>query len=751
MTEVKDTSKMLGQEQLLVDETLLSTANGYIGVRGNFEEGYNRYTESIRGTYINGFYDIVDVLYGEKAYGFPETAQKIVNVIDVQGIELWLGKERFNLFDGEVLSLSRRLDIWTGVAIRHILWRSPMGHRIEIDIRRMASFEKTELLTIDYSVKSLDYSGPIRIVSTVKGDVENDTISGDPRVTSGHAHLLDVKKIHTNDDLVLMQAVTRRSGLTMSVAVAHNLHMTHEMNGPVVESVHSGKIRAGETIRLIKYAVFTDSVRHGHNGTIAEAYIREAVNNGIEQWYKAQKDYMTHFWKTSRLTIDGDEAVEEALNYSIYQLLASAGKDGYSSVAAKGLSGEGYEGHYFWDMEIYMLPFFTLTNPNLARELMIYRYTTLGASKARARELGHNKGAKVAWRTISGSECSGNLPVGTAQYHINADVAYSYLQYWRLTADDSFMEEYGAEVLLETARLWLETGNYDSNGEFVINAVTGPDEYTAIVNNNFYTNAMAKYHLEGCVEVLDHLRAFNRQAFSRFSRRVSLESKELDAMTHAAANMHLPHDDGLGIDLQDDSFLQKPAWDFTSTPEDKYPLLNHFHPLTLYRHKVLKQADTVLAHLLLDNRNQETMENSFRFYEGYTTHDSSLSPCVHAMMAARIGDVEKAYGYFMKTLRLDLDNLNHNTKDGLHIANAGGAYMTVVYGFGGLRVMEDKVVLRPCLPSAWNSYSFTFLLKGVKVKITVGERIKIRTNGPVTLRIYDREYRIKREKTVDLL
>lgn len=737
------TTYPLTEARLLLDETLLSTANGYIGVRGNFEEGYSKDTASVRGTYLNGFYEEVDVTYGENAYGFPQTAQKLVNVIDAQTIELWIDGDKFNVYEGTVTKLLRRLDIEAGYAEREVHWTSPKGHQLVITIRRMTSFEKLELMLIDYRVKSINFTGKIRIESTLNGDVENYTNAHDPRVASGHSKLLRVSHIQSEEDVAVMTARTFRSELSHTAAVAYSLPVQSETEGNCVRATYKGRLKKNQSIRFVKYIIYTDSIRHGHATAIAKSYVKEASSHGADELYRAQKDYLTRFWQASKVEVFGDPSTQEALDYSIYQLLASSGKDGYSNIAAKGLSGEGYEGHYFWDTEIYMLPFFTLTNRDLAKELMQFRHTTLDASRARAKELGHRKGAKVAWRTISGSECSGYFPAGTAQYHINADVAYSYLQYYWLTGDLEFMVEYGAEVLVETARLWLDTGNYDREGRFLINDVTGPDEYSAIVNNNWYTNAMAAYHLNGTVKVLMDIEEAVPTKYKQIKDGLGLRDREVMEMDHASSHMYLPYDKSLGIDVQDDGFLQKAAWDFERTPKSNYPLLLHYHPLTIYRHKVLKQADTVLAHLLLDNREEDILRRSYDYYESYTTHDSSLSPCVYSMMAARTGQVEKAYDYFVKTLRLDIDNLHGNTKDGLHIANAGGAYMSMVYGFGGLRIKPDEVCIRPVLPKAWEGYSFRFEMAGTQIKVEVSDQIKVEASSEVKLRIYDDLHVIK--------
>lgn len=735
-------------DEFLVDESLLFTGNGYVGIRGNLEEGYPNSWNTIRGTYLNGFYDITDITYGESAYGFPKEAQKIVNVSDAQTIRLWIGDEEFRIFQGQILKMERKLDIDQGIAIRNIEWVSPKGHHVRIVIERMTSFTQLELAVIRYRVYSYNYEGPIRIVSTLNGDVRNYTDANDPRVSSDHAHLLFVEKVMTKKDRMQIVSKTSRSKLQVAVTVGHSLAMDLLPKELMVETSCRHELKIGKEVELIKYIVYTDSRRHKKPHDEGFRILEESLIHPWKKWQERQKRYVHEFFHHAKVRIAGDPSVEEAINYNIYQLLASAGKDGISNVSAKGLSGEGYEGHYFWDTEIYLIPFFTLTNPEIAKKLLRFRYETLDASRKRASELGHKKGAKVAWRTISGSECSGYFPAGCAQYHINADVAYSWIQYYLYTKDIEFIKEFGFEVLFETARIWLDMGHYDHKGQFMIHDVTGPDEYSAIVNNNYYTNAMAAYHmlwvwkfyevLKNDVEVVEH-----------FRRKFYLEEEEVTAMKTAADQMYYPFSEDLDIHLQDDGFINKAEWDFKATPKENYPLLLHYHPLIIYRHKVLKQADTLLAYMLLDQVPQERIKKAFHYYERLTTHDSSLSPCIHSIVASRVEEYESAYHYLMKTARLDLDNLHHNTKDGLHIANAGGAYMTILYGFGGLRIKEDGLYLKPAKPSEWKSIDFRIYYQGATVNVHISDMVRIETDRAIEIFVWNIKYFIRNELQLD--
>ncbi|HYE10583.1 MAG TPA: glycosyl hydrolase family 65 protein, partial [Patescibacteria group bacterium] len=385
------------------------------------------------------------------------------------------------------------------------------------------------------------------------------------------------------------------------------------------------------------------------------------------------------------------------------------------------------------------------TQPELAKQLLLYRYHTLPQAKEQAKRLGHKKGAAYPWRTISGIECSSYFPAGTAQYHINADIAYGFIQYYLYHGDHAFMLEAAAEVIFETARIWMEIGNW-VKGAYHINNVTGPDEYTAIVNNNFYTNVMAKYHLYWANKLYFELSKHNPAEFTKLSQRINLSLEEVSEMKLASEAMYLPFDKELGIHEQDDSFLSKEIWDFANTPEDQYPLLLHFHPLIIYRYQVLKQADAVLAHFLLEEYTDlDTMKKSFDYYEKITTHDSSLSSCIYGIMASRCGYHEKAYEYFMESVRMDLDDTHGNTKDGLHMANLAGSCLAIINGFAGYRIKESGISIAPIVPKQFEGYRFRIHYSGTWLEIKVKETIcvKLIRGNPIKITIYEDEYNVE--------
>jgi len=742
-------------EQLLVNETLFHNANGYLGVRSNFEEGYPAGVSTIRGTYINAFYDITPMPQAEILYGFPTKKETIVNLCDTQTIVLELDGEHFSLFEGETLAFARELDMQRGLTKRTLTWRSPGGKITDIIFTRMASFAILPLFTIRFTITPRNWSGDIWVASTHSGAVRNNANENDPRVGDNHAQMMFTDRIEEKDGISFLSAHTGRSGLRLVSAVAHRAPEGAKRIGEKDKEefrmrfkVHAEK---GCTLCFEKLSVLCDSRRYDDPLRSAQEVMAEAIAVPLDVWYARQEEYLARFWEQADVSITGDERLSQSVWFSLYELLQSVGKDAFSSVAAKGLSGEGYEGHFFWDTEMYVLPLFSLIIPGIARSLLSFRWNLLPAARKHARTMGHASGALYPWRTIAGPECSGHYPSGSAQYHLNADIAYAIIQYYLLTEDMDFLAEKGAEILFETARLWLDAGNWHE-GSFRIPCVTGPDEYTFIVNNNYYTNVCAQYNLQWAVKVYALLEEAGK--LKRVACKIGLRAEEIDAFGKAANDMLLLYDPQLGINPQDDTFLSKPVWDIPATPKENFPLLLHYHPLYINRYQVCKQADTILSHFVHEDcQSEETMRRSYDYYEKITTHDSSLSTCIFSIMAARLGDADKAYCYFSISSMLDIDNIHHNTRDGIHTANMGGTYMGIVYGFAGLRIKEDGLWFRPCIPAAWRAYRFSILYKGSRIEIEVDQKravFRLRSGVPRMIIVFSQPMELK-SKTVIVL
>ncbi len=739
----------LEESELLLNETLFHNANGYMGVRSNFEEGYKEGCKSIRGQYINGFYEFIDMNQAEKLYGLTEEKQTILNVADTQGIELFIDGERFSMFEGEVLDSSRILDMEQGYTMRRILWRSGKNHEVEISIKRMTSFVTLPLFTIDYSVTALNFEGDLKFVSSHSGKVMNYSDPNDPRVAAESSQYLFTEEAGYAGDISVIVSGTARSKLWVATAVRNILSVGCDAGFSIEgnTAVHSMTchVNKGRTVSLVKYTVICDSIRYDRVKEAAFDIMVKSTSVPVRELYEQQKEYLDRYWESCAVDISGDDEMNTAVYYNLYQLIQSVGKDRFCNIAAKGLSGEGYEGHYFWDTEMYIQPFFCLTQPQISKNLIRHRYTLLESARENARILGHAKGALYPWRTIMGRECSGYFPSGSAQYHINGDIAYSIAAYYLMTKDLELMAECGAEIVFETARLWMDTGNYDGD-RFVINDVTGPDEYTCIVNNNYYTNVIARYNLNWAVKLYGLLEENN--ALADIAVKIDLLPWEISGFEKAAEAMFLPYDAEKGINPQDDSFLSKRLWDIDGTPKENFPLLLHYHPLHLYRHQVCKQADTVMAHFILEDAQPlETVRNSFEYYEKITTHDSSLSTCIFSIVASRLGLREKAYSYFGESAKLDIFNTHKNTRDGIHTANMGGSYMTIVYGFGGFRVKEKGICFAPYLPEKWERYCFNILYEGSLIRTTVDRKgcgLELLRGAPKEVYVFGEKYNLDR-------
>ena len=743
----------LDNYNLLLNETLFHNANGYIGVRSVFEEGYPEGYLCIRGQYINGFYDFSQTKQAESLYGLVEEKQTMLNVADTQSIRLFLGDEEFSMFRGTVLFSRRWLDMDRGLTGREVKWRSPEGREILLTVVRMAHFTQLPLFTIDYTVEPLNFEGEIVIESDHNGHVCNYGDS-DPRTAGACTEHLRPVNCEITKGTSYITSETFHSGLRVCSVVKnvmrreHERHFTIDDNNAICTLVtEAGR---GEKVRLLKYCMFCDDIRYPDCKGQAVEELQKALASTPEDLYQRQEAYLSEFWENCRVRIESDSVLDRALHYNMYQLIQSAGKDRFCSVAPKGLSGDGYEGHYFWDAEMYVQPFFNITNPDITKTLIEYRYATLDMARENAKNLGHEKGALYPWRTITGKECSGYFPAGSAQYHINGDIAYAVIAYYLVTGDLPFIEEMGAEIIFETARLWMDAGTFH-NGRFHINDVTGPDEYTCIVNNNYYTNVLAQYHLNWASKLYSLMEASGR--IGHLEAKIGITKEEVEDFTRAAAAMYLPYDDELGINPQDDSFLQKKKLDIGAIPENRFPLFLHYHPLYLYRHQVCKQPDTVMSHFILeDAQSEETVRNSFNYYEPITTHDSSLSLSIFSIMSARLGMVGKALSHLKNSARLDLSDLNQDTYCGIHTANMGGSYMAVVYGMGGFRLKESGISFAPVLPAEWTAYSFVVSYRGSRIVVKVTEGVcafLLEKGDAVRLSVYGKEYLLEERLDVE--
>jgi beta-phosphoglucomutase len=709
------------------NETIFSLANGHLGMRGNLEEEAGNV---VHGTYVNGFYEEAPIAYGEAAYGYARNHQVLLNVADGKRIQLRVGDEPLDLSTGTIEAYERSLDLRTGVLSRTVRWRSPGGTTVEVVARRLVSLARPAIAACDLAVTLVDGEAPIQLVSAINARVRNQEASDDPRVG---AHLPEgsLRTVHHESDGT-WGAVVQRTRTTRLAIVAAADHVVRGGGTVALESAASEAgtsleidawLPVGGTVAVTKLLAYGTSRDHQEETLVGWARDELAAvrGGGFEALAAEQREVLDRFWRTSDVEIDGDGALQQGARFNLFSLFQSAGRDGRTSLAAKGLSGEGYEGHYFWDTEIFALPFFSYTQPAIARALLRYRCGILDHARARAAEMSQ-RGALFPWRTIGGEEASAYFPAGTAQYHINADIAYAMAKYLAASGDRSLLLDGGAEVVFETARLWADLGDYipARDGAFCINEVTGPDEYTALVNNNGYTNLMARAHLRFAAALSDELATDVPAAYAMLTERIALRPEEIAAWRRAADLMRIPRDAALGVHAQDDSFLDRAPWPFATTLPSDYPLLLHFHPLVIYRHQVLKQSDVVLAQVLLSSQfTTAEKKRNFDYYDPLTTGDSSLSPCIQSVAAAELGYADAAYRYFMQTARMDLDDVNGNVAHGYHVAAMAGSWVSLVYGFAGLRDDDGSIAFAPRLPAAWNRLAFRMLVTGTTLAVTI--------------------------------
>ncbi len=736
--------------QMRKQESLFAQGNGYLGWRGTLEEG--GMPDSLEGTYINGLYETYPIHYPETAYGYPAEGQTMLNLMNAKEIRILIDDEEVNMSSSHISQYHRELDFRTGLLTRSFAVETKAGQLVNIRFRRFISFPRQHVGCVDCHVASVGFQGEVRLVSTLHTHSQNQSAAQDPRV-GAHLPQQCFSLMETKNELDETYAKQRtlRSRLDVACAVRHvacaNAAQTMFTQDDALAHTFLFSLQPGESAGLAKYVAYAAQTMPQEQDVLelARNQVRQAATLSFDALLQENVDFLKAYWDASDVVIQGDDTLQQGLRFNSFHILQSVGRDGWRSIGAKGLSGEGYEGHVFWDTEMFVLPSLLYSNPAICRSLLAYRYHGLPAARARAKEMGHPKGALFPWRTIAGGECSTFFPAGTAQYHIDGDIALAIQNYVQASGDEGFLEEMGAELLFEIARLWMSLGHFSpqKGGQFCIDCVTGPDEYTAIVDNNFYTNRIARESLWYAHAIYEKLAKTKSEWLHGLCAKLSLSCDEPAAWKDAGDRMYFPYDAHLGVHLQDDTFAHKADWDFAGTPKDQYPLLLHFHPLVIYRHKVLKQADVVLADLLFDQYiDAAQIQRDFDYYEPLTTHDSSLSACTHSMVACRIGDLEKAYAYFMRTARADLDDWKGNTQDGLHIANMAGTAMCLLWGFAGIRQWNGRLSMRPAISPHWTSYAFRVLFQGRKLAVYIDPQniqIELLEGASLSVTVWEQE------------
>ncbi|HCU97362.1 MAG TPA: family 65 glycosyl hydrolase [Actinobacteria bacterium] len=728
-------------------ETAFSLGNGYVGVRGSLEEGRPALSP---GTFVNGFHEIWPIMHPEEANGLARNGQTIVSVPDATIIKLYVDDEPLFLATARIRDYERVLDMQAGTLIREFVWSTAAGKHVRVRSCRLVSLEHRHVVAMTYEATLLDHPAPIAISSLVLNRQDahppNHTPEWHPRdprlATVLPDRVLNARVTDLAGQRILLGYQTTNSKMTLGVGVDHMIDTVcpYQAEGSVSQDTGEVVITAmaepGAPIRITKYAAYQTSRSVGVPELIdrCRRTLDRTVRDGFQVLLTSQREHLDRFWDHADVRVQSRHNPvrhQQAIRWNLFQVAQASWRAEGSGIPAKGLTGQAYEGHYFWDTEIYVLPFLSYTQPRIARNLLRFRHSMLGRARERARDLSQ-RGALFPWRTINGEEASASVQAGTAQYHINADIAYAIRRYVNVRGDVGILGEIGAEILVETARLWEDLGFYGEDGRFHIHGVTGPDEYTTVVNDNTYTNLMARLNLIFAAATVRRLREERPQDYIALVHQVALRPDEAESWERAAAAMHVPFDEERGIHPQDGTFLDREEWDLDSTPPEKFPLLLHYHPLVIYRHQVLKQSDIVLAMFLLGNEfSHEQKRRNFEYYDRLTTGDSSLSACVQSIIAAEIGMEHQALEYFDYALLMDLGNVAGNASDGVHIASAAGVWSSLVFGFGGVRDFSGRLSFVPCLPCQWDGLAFSlrFCDRQIRVRLTHEEELYLVDEG----------------------
>ncbi|WP_324788229.1 glycoside hydrolase family 65 protein [Streptomyces sp. H51] len=702
---------------LAQSESVFALSNGHVGWRGNLDEGE---PHGLPGSYLNGVHELHPLPYAEAGYGYPESGQSVIDVTNGKILRLLVDDEPFDLRYGQVVAHERVLDLRRGVLERTCEWTSPAGSTVRVRSTRLVSLTQRAVAAVAYEVEAVGDRCRVVIQSELVANESLPEPDGDPRAARALTSPLEPEEHFASRNKLRLVHRTRRSGLRVAVAADHTVTgpprttISGESDADVARLTVTAVLEPGRRLRVEKL------VAHGWSGVRSrpamsgqvEAALAAAAHSGWDGLLAEQREYLDDFWSRADVEVDGDEEIQQAARFALFHVLQAGARAERRAIPAKGLTGSGYDGHAFWDTETFVLPLLTYTAPGAVAEALRWRHDTLDAARERAAQLGLD-GAAFPWRTIEGSEGSAYWPAGTAAFHVNADIADAVVRYVTATGDTDFEREAGVELLVETARLWRSLGHHDAHGTFHIDGVTGPDEYSAVVDDNTYTNLMARANLLAAADAVER--------HPQQAARLGVDEEESAAWRDAAEAVHLPYNDDLGVHEQHAGFTRYQRWDFENTAPGQYPLMLHFPYFDLYRKQVVKQADLVLAMYLCGSHfDDEQVARNFAYYEPLTVRDSSLSACVQAVIAAQAGHLRLAYDYTVEAALMDLADLEHNTRDGLHIASLAGTWTALVAGFGGLRRDGDSLAFAPRLPERFSRLAFHVQLLGSRLRVEIG-------------------------------
>ncbi|OKJ68702.1 glycoside hydrolase family 65 protein [Streptomyces sp. CB02460] len=710
----------LDLDLLAQSESVFALSNGHVGWRGNLDEGE---PHGLPGSYLNGVYELHPLPYAEAGYGYPESGQTVINVTNGKLLRLLVDDEPFDLRYGRLRKHERTLDFRRGVLERSCEWTSPAGTTVRVRSTRLVSLTQRAIAAVQYEVEPVDSRTRVVIQSELVTNESLPSADGDPRTAKALQSPLEPEEDQAVGSRLRLVHRTRRSGLRVAVAADHvvdapgEITTSSESNTDVARLTITSVLDPGQRLRVQK------TVAHGWSGARSrpamsdqvEAALAAAAHGGWDELVAQQRAYLNDFWARADVEVHGDEEIQQAVRFALFHVLQAGARAEQRAIPAKGLTGSGYDGHAFWDTEMFVLPLLSYTEPKAVAEALRWRQATLPAARDRATQLGL-RGAAFPWRTIDGSEGSAYWPAGTAAFHVAADIAHAAVRHTAVTGDTAFERETALELLVETARLWRSLGHHDPHGVFHIDGITGPDEYSAVVDDNTYTNLMARSNLLAAADVCER--------HPEEAARLGVNEEESAAWRDAAEAVHIPYNKEIGVHEQHAGFTHHQRWDFANTRADQYPLMLHFPYFDIYRKQVIKQADLVLAMYTCGSWfethcDDDQLAANFAYYEPLTVRDSSLSACCQAVVAARTGHLRLAYDYTAEAALMDLADLEHNTRDGLHIASLAGTWMALVAGFGGTRRDGDSLRFTPRLPEKFSRLAFRLQFRGRCLQVEI--------------------------------
>ena len=728
-------------ERVKSSESLFSIGNGAMGQRANFEEHYSG--ETFQGSYIAGIYYPDKTKVGWWKNGYPEYFAKVLNAPNWIGIDIEINGENFDLAKCQSVSNFRReLNMKEGIYYRSFEATLANGTEISVKVRRFLSLELDEVGVINYEIKVLNSDAKIVFKPYVDAGVHNEDANWEEKFWE------PISAKHSNND-AFVTARTFKTHFTATTFMQNSILLEGSNLSIAPVSVNESKekiqftyevaVAKGQTTTIQKIGGYSVSLNHENTIIGAKNSIAKALEIGISQLTENQKTAWAKIWEMSDITIDGDVKAQQGIRFNIFQLNQTyLGKDSRLNIGPKGFTGEKYGGSTYWDTEAYCIPFYMATkDQQVARNLLAYRYNQLDKAIENATKLGFKNGAALyPMVTMNGEECHNEWEITFEEIHRNGAIAFAIYNYYRFTGDYSYIPEKGLEVLIGIARFWHQRATFSTyRNQYVILGVTGPNEYENNVNNNFYTNYIAKWCIDYAVEQINKIETEHPSDYTRIMNKVKLSQAEISEMKKVADNMYFPYSEEHGVYLQQDGFLDKELITVADLDKSQRPINQKWSWDRILRSPYIKQADTLQGfYFFEDHFTKEELEKHFDFYEPFTVHESSLSPCVHSIQAAVLGRMEQAYTFYLRTSRLDLDDYNKEVEEGLHITSMAGTWMSIVEGFGGMRVKNNQLHFEPKIPTQWNGYSFKVNFRNAIVKVAVnqqGSNVSIEGNSDV--------------------